>query len=140
MVFNFAVNKKITDMDKEKAFQILDNLTINKLWTLSLSRTDYGYLDNEKDVVCFSHASSTDENVKRVKEVIDKLAEDLLGAGKEYERFIMIIEYNANELMMNELSLIHEFDVEFIKKKKLSWGLAKHDGVERLRITLVASR
>lgn len=35
-------------MDKEKAFQILDNLTINKLWTLSLSRTDYGYLDNEK--------------------------------------------------------------------------------------------
>lgn len=101
-------------MDKEKAFQILDNLTINKLWTLSLSRTDYGYLDNEKDVVCFSHSSSTDENVKRVKEVIDKLAEDLLDAGKEYEHFIMIIEYNANELMMNELNLIHEFDVEFI--------------------------
>ena len=106
-------------MEKEKAFKILDNLTNNGLWTVSLSKKDYGYIENEKDVVCFSYSSSIDKQDKRFEEVFDKLAEDLFNSGKEYQRFIMVMEYNANEPRMSEMQLFFEFSTKYIKEKKL---------------------
>ena len=129
---------------------------------------DYGYLVNEHEIECFSHSSSTDELVIRVKEVLDKLGEDLLNSSIDFERFVMIIEYNSqnelmmnemepihefivkfvmvieynfqNELMMNEMEPIHEFIVKFVKDKKMCWGLSQHDDIEGVKITLVASK
>ena len=128
-------------MEKEKAFQILSELAKNKYPMNNLGMEDYGYLMSEHEVECFSHTSLTNENVVRIKEVMDKLGKDLINLGKDYERFVMIIEYNSqNELMMNEMAPIHEFCEEFVKGKKLCWGLSQHDDIDRVKITLVASR
>lgn len=108
---------------------------------LRLSFEDYSYIENEHEVECFSHISSIDDNVTRVKEVLDHLGEDLLNSSIDFERFVMIIEYNSqNELMMNEMNPIHEFIVKYIKAKKMCWGLSMHDDIEGVKITLVASR
>ena len=124
-------------MEKEKVFQILNELT-KDMRPLRLSFEDYSYIENEHEVECFSHISSIDDNVTRVKEV---LGEDLLNSSIDFERFVMIIEYNSqNELMMNEMNPIHEFIVKYIKDKKMCWGLSMHDGIEGVKITLVASR
>lgn len=128
-------------MEKEKVFQILSELAKNKYPMNNLGMEDYGYIANEHEVECFSHTSLTNENVVRVKEVMDKLGEDLINSGKDYERFVMIIEYNSqNELMMNEMEPIHEFCDKFINDKKLCWGLSQHDDFEDVKITLVVSR
>ncbi|MEQ3107551.1 hypothetical protein [Bacteroides salyersiae] len=127
-------------MEKEKVFQILNELT-KDMRPLRLSFEDYSYIENEHEVECFSHISSIDDNVTRVKEVLDHLGEDLLNSSIDFERFVMIIEYNSqNELMMNEMNPIHEFIVKYIKDKKMCWGLSMHDGIEGVKITLVASR
>lgn len=89
----------------------------------------------------FFHTSSQDENVTRVKEVLDYLREDLFNTGIDFERFVMIIEYNSrNELMMNEMDPIHEFIEKVINDRKICWGVSEHDGIEGVKITLVASR
>lgn len=127
-------------MEKEKVFQILNELT-KDMRPLRLSFEDYSYIENEHEVECFSHISSIDDNVTRVKEVLDYLGEDLLNSSIDFERFVMIIEYNSqNELMMNEMNPIHEFIAKYIKDKKMCWGLSMHDGIEGVKITLVASR
>lgn len=127
-------------MEKEKGFQILNELT-KDMRPLRLSFEDYSYIENEHEIECFSHISSIDDNVTRVKEVLDHLGEDLLNSSIDFERFVMIIEYNSqNELMMNEMNPIHEFIVKYIKDKKMCWGLSMHDGIEGVKITLVASR
>lgn len=127
-------------MEKEKVFQILNELT-KDMRPLRLSYEDYSYIENEHEVECFSHVSSTDENVTRVKEVLDYLGEDLLNTGIDFERFVMIIEYNSqNELMMNEMEPIHEFCEKFINGNKMCWGLSMRDDIEAVKITLVASR
>lgn len=72
---------------------------------------------------------------------MDRLGEDLFNAGIDFERFVMIIECNSqNELMMNEMDPIHDFCDKYIKEKKMCWGLSMHDGIEEVKITLVASR
>lgn len=127
-------------MEKEKVFQILNELT-KDMRPLRLSFEDYSYIENEHEVEYFSHISSIDDNVTRVKEVLDHLGEDLLNSSIDFERFVMIIEYNSqNELMMNEMNPIHEFIVKYIKAKKMCWGLSMHDDIEGVKITLVASR
>lgn len=127
-------------MEKEKVFQILKELAKNKKPMNNLSMEDYGYLVNEHEIECFSH-SSANEIVIRIKEVFDKLGEDLLNTGIDFERFVMVIEYNSqSELMIDELDPIHEFIVKFVKDKKMCWGLSMHDDIEGLKITLVASR
>ena len=127
-------------MEKEKVLKILNELT-KDMRPLRLSFEDYSYIENEHEVECFSHISSIDDNVTRVKEVLDHLGEDLLNSSIDFERFVMIIEYNSqNELMMNEMNPIHEFIVKYIKDKKMCWGLSMHDGIEGVKITLVASR
>ena len=127
-------------MEKEKVFQILNELT-KDMRPLRLSFEDYSYIENEHEIECFSHISSIDDNVTRVKEVLDHLGEDLLNSSIDFERFVMIIEYNSqNELMMNEMNPIHEFIVKYIKAKKMCWGLSMHDDIEGVKITLVASR
>ena len=127
-------------MEKEKVFQILNELT-KDMRPLRLSFEDYSYLADEHEVECFSHMSASDENVTRVKEVLDKLGEDLLNSGVNFERFVMIIECNSQkEMMMNEMDPIHEFIEKYIMDKKMCWGLSMHDGIEGVRITLVASR
>ncbi len=128
-------------MEKEKAFQILSELAKNKYPMNNLGMEDYGYLMSGYEVECFSHTSLTNENVVRIKEVLDYLGEDLFNTGIDFERFVMIIEYNSqNELMMNEMEPIHEFCEEFVKDKKLCWGLSQHDDIEGVKITLVASK
>ena len=137
---NFAAKLKRADMEKEKVFQILNELT-RGMRPLRLSFEDYSYLADEHEIECFSHSSSTDELVIRVKEVLDKLGEDLLNSSIDFERFVMIIEYNSqNELMMNEMNPSHEFIVKFVKDKKMCWGLSQHDDIEGVKITLVASK
>ena len=127
-------------MEKEKVLKILNELT-KDMRPLRLSFEDYSYIENEHEVECFSHISSIDDNVTRVKEVLDHLGEDLLNSSIDFERFVMIIEYNSqNELMMNEMNPIHEFIVKYIKAKKMCWGLSMHDDIEGVKITLVASR
>lgn len=127
-------------MEKEKVLQTLNELTKN-MHPMKIGMEDYRYIASEHEAECFSHSSSTDEYVKRVKEVTDKLGEDLLNAGNDFDRFIMIIEYNPhNEMMMNEMIPIHEFCERFIRDKKLLWGISRNDHVEGLKITLVASR
>ena len=127
-------------MEKEKVLKILNELT-KDMRPLRLSFEDYSYIENEHEIECFSHISSIDDNVTRVKEVLDHLGEDLLNSSIDFERFVMIIEYNSqNELMMNEMNPIHEFIVKYIKDKKMCWGLSMHDGIEGVKITLVASR
>lgn len=127
-------------MEKEKVFQVLNELT-KDMRPLRLSFEDYSYIENEHEVECFSHISTTDEILIRVKEVLDKLGEDLLNTGIDFERFVMIIECNSqNELMMNEMDPIHDFCGKCIKEKKMCWGLSMHDGIEGVKITLVASR
>lgn len=127
-------------MEKEKVFQVLNELT-RDMRPLRLSFEDYSYIKNEHEVECFSHTSTTDEIVIRVKEVLDNLGEDLLNTGIEFERFFMIIECNSqNELMMNEMDPIHDFCGKYIKEKKMCWGLSIHDDIKGVKITLVASR
>ena len=97
---NFAAKLKRADMEKEKVFQILNELT-RGMRPLRLSFEDYSYLADEHEIECFSHASSTNENITRVKEILDKLGEDLLNTGIDFERFVLIIECNSQkELMM----------------------------------------
>ena len=81
-------------MEKEKVFQILNELT-KDMRPLRLSFEDYAYIENEHNVECFSHMSTSDENVTRVKEVLDRLGEDFLNSGIDLERFVMIIECNT---------------------------------------------
>lgn len=127
-------------MEKEKVLKILNELT-RDMRPLKLSFEDYSYIENEHEVECFSHTSTTDEIVIRVKEVLDNLGEDLLNTGIEFERFVMIIECNSqNELMMNEMDPIHDFCGKYIKEKKMCWGLSIHDDIKGVKITLVASR
>lgn len=127
-------------MEKEKVLQILNELTEN-MHPMKIDVEDYAYLESEHRVAYFSCSSSTDENVIRVKEVLDNLTEEVLNEGGAYERFVMVIEYSPhNELMMNEMDPIREFFEKFIKDKKLCWGLSEHDGIEGVKITLVASR
>lgn len=127
-------------MEKGKVFQVLNELT-KDMRPLRLSFEDYSYIENEHEVECFSHTSTTDELVTRVKEVLDKLGVELLNTGVDFERFVMIIECNSQkELMMNEMDPIHEFIVKYIKEKKMCWGLSMHDGIKGVKITLVASR
>lgn len=68
-------------MEKKRILQILEDLTKNKHLMNNLDREDYSYLENENEVVYFSHVSTTDEVIVRMKQVIDKMAEDLLGNG-----------------------------------------------------------
>jgi len=137
---NFAAKLKRADMEKEKVFQILNELT-RGMRPLRLSFEDYSYLADEHEIECFSHASSTNENITRVKEILDKLGEDLLNTGIDFERFVLIIECNSQkELMMNEMEPVHEFCDKYIKGNKMCWGLSMHDGIEGVKIILVASR
>lgn len=127
-------------MEKGKVFQVLNELT-RDMRPLRLSFEDYSYIENEHEVECFSHTSSMDEILIRVKEVLDKLGEDLFNTGIDFERFVMIIECNSHkELMMNEMDPIHDFCGKYIKNKKMCWGLSMHDDIEGVKITLVASR
>lgn len=127
-------------MEKEKVLQILNKLTKN-MHPMKIDVEDYAYLESEHQVACFSYSSSTDENVIRVKEVLDNLTKELLNVDVAYDRFVMVIEYSPhNELMMNEIDPIREFFEKFIKDKKICWGLSEHDGIEGVKITLVASR
>lgn len=127
-------------MEKEKVLQILNKLTKN-MHPMKIDVEDYAYLESENQVAYFSYSSSTDENVIRVKEVLDNLTKELLNVDVAYERFVMVIEYSLhNELMMNEMNPIRDFFEKFIKDKILCWGLSEHDGIEGIKITLVASR
>ena len=127
-------------MEKEKVLQILDNLTKYRFVIGPLSRDDYGYIMDENEVVCFSH-SSTDGIVIRIKEITNKLGEDLINTHNDYDRFIMIIECNPkNEMMMAEMEPIQDFYNRFIGCKKLLWGLSQHNDIEGVKITIVASR
>lgn len=138
---NFAAkSKKIIDMEKGKVFQILNEATKDmRPWRINFE--DYAYIKNEHEVECFSHLSTSDEIVTRVKEILDKLGEDLINTGIDFERFVMIIECNSQmELMMNEMGPIHEFIEKYIKDKRMCWGLSMHDGIDGVKITMVASR
>lgn len=127
-------------MEKEKVLKILNELTKN-IRPLKIDLVEYSYLEKEHEIECFSHISSTDEIVKRVKRKLDNYCIDLFNACSEVKCFLMTVEFISwNELMMNEMEPIHEFCEEFVKDKKLCWGLSQHDDIDRVKITLVASR
>lgn len=127
-------------MEKEKVLQILNELTKN-MHPMRIDVEDYAYLESEHQVEYFSYSSSTDESVLRVKEVLDNLTKELLNEGNNYDSFVMIVEYSSrNPLLISEIEPIHDFFEKFIKDRKLCWGLSEHDGIEGVKITLVASR
>ena len=131
-------------MKKEKVLKILNELneqTKNKKPMIHLGIEDYGYLQYEHEIECFSHSSSTKENVVRVKELVEKLQKDLINTDKRFEHFIMIIEYNSqNEIMINEMEPIYDFCKLYDKEKKLCWGLNMNDCIDGIKITLIASK
>lgn len=127
-------------MEKEKVLKIFNELTKN-IRPLKIDLVEYSYLEKEHEVECFSHISSTDEIVKRVKRKLDNYCIDLFNASSEVKCFLMTVEFISwNEMMMNELDPTHEFCEKYIKDSKMCWGLSKYDDVEDVKITLVAIR
>lgn len=127
-------------MEKEKVLKILNELTKN-IRLLKIDLVEYSYLEKEHEIECFSHISSIDEIVIQVKRKLDNYCIDLFNASSEVKCFLMTVEFISwNEMMMNEMEPIHEFCEEFVKDKKLCWGLSQHNDIDRVKITLVASR
>ena len=127
-------------MEKGKVLKILNELT-KDMRPLRLSFEDYSYIENEHEVECFSHISSTDDIIINVKKKLDNYGTDLFNASSEVKCFLMTVEFISwNEQMMNELDPTHEFCKKYIKDNKMCWGLSMHDGIEGVKITLVASR
>lgn len=127
-------------MEKEKSLKILNELTKDML-LFKIDLVDYSNLENEHEVECFSHISSTDEIIIQVKRKFDNYCTDLFNASSGVKCFLMTVEFIPwNEMMMNELDPTHEFCEKYIKDKKMCLGLSKYDDVEDVKITLVASR
>ena len=127
-------------MEKEKVFQILNELT-KDMRPLKIHLVDYGYLENKHEIECFSHISSTDDIIIKVKRKLDNYCTDLFNGISEVKCFIMTVEFISwNEQMMNELDSTHEFCNKYIKDNKMCWGLSNHNDVEDMKITLVVNR
>lgn len=125
-------------MEKEKVLKILNELTKN-MRPLKIDLVDFSYLEKEHEVEYFSHISSTDDIIVRVKRKFDNHLIFLFNASSEVECFLMTVELISwNELMMNELDPTHEFCEKYIKDNKMCLGLSKHNDVEGVKITLVA--
>lgn len=127
-------------MEKEKVLKILNELTKN-MRPLKIDLVNYGCLEKEYEIECFSHIFSTDDIIIKVKRELDNYCTDLFNASSEVKCFLMTVEFISwNEMMMNELDPTHEFCEKYIKDSKMCWGLSKYDDVEDVKITLVASR
>lgn len=127
-------------MEKEKVLKILNELT-RDMRPLKIDLVDYDSLEKEHEIECFSHISSTDDIIIKVKRKLDNYCTDLFNASSEVKCFLMTVEFISwNEQMMNELEPTHEFLKKYIKDNKMCWGLSKHDDVEEMKITLVANR
>lgn len=125
-------------MEKEKVFQILNELT-KDMRPLKIDLVDYSYLEKEHEIECFSHISSTDDIIINVKRKLDNYCTDLFNAISEVKCFFMTVEFIFwDEQMMNELDPTHEFCEKYIKDNKMCLGLSKHNDVEGVKITLVA--
>lgn len=127
-------------MEKEKVLKILNELT-KKMRPLKMDLVGYGCLENKHEIECFSHISSTDDIIIKVKKKLDNYCTDLFNASSEVKCFLMTVEFISwNEQMMNELDPTHEFLKKYIKDNKMCWGLSKNDDVEDMKMTLVANR
>ena len=127
-------------MEKEKVLKILNELT-RDMRPLKIDLVDYDSLEKEHEIECFSHISSTDDIIIKVKRKLDNYCTDLFNASSEVKCFLMTVEFISwNEQMMNELDPTHEFLKKYIKDNKMCWGLSKHDDGEEMKITLVANR
>ena len=127
-------------MEKEKVLKILNELT-RDMRPLKIDLVDYDSLEKEHEIECFSHISSTDDIIIKVKRKLDNYCTDLFNASSEVKCFLMTVEFISwNEQMMNELDPTHEFLKKYIKDNKMCWGLSKNDDVEEMKITLVANR
>lgn len=127
-------------MEKEKVLKILNELT-RDMRPLKIDLVDYDSLEKEHEIECFSHISSTDNIIIKVKRKLDNYCTDLFNASSEVKCFLMTVEFISwNEQMMNELDPTHEFLKKYIKDNKMCWGLSKNDDVEDMKMTLVANR
>lgn len=127
-------------MEKEKVLKILNELT-RDMRPLKIDLVDYDSLEKEHEIECFSHISSTDDIIIKVKRKLDNYCTDLFYASSEVKCFLMTVEFISwNEQMMNELDPTHEFLKKYIKDNKMCWGLSKNDDVEDMKMTLVANR
>lgn len=127
-------------MEKEKVLKILNELT-RDMRPLKIDLVDYDSLEKEHEIECFSHISSTDDIIIKVKRKLDNYCTDLFNASSEVKCFLMTVEFISwNEQMMNELDPTHEFLKKYIKDNKMCWGLSKNDDVEDMKMTLVANR
>lgn len=125
-------------MEKEKVLKILNELT-KKMRPLKIDLVDYDSLEKEHEIECFSHISSTDDIIIKVKKKLDNYFTDLFNASSEVKCFLMTVEFISwNEQMMNELDPTHEFLKKYIKDNKMCLGLSKYNDVEGVKITLVA--
>ena len=108
---------------------------------LKIDLVDYDSLEKEHEIECFSHISSTDNIIIKVKRKLDNYCTDLFNASSEVKCFLMTVEFISwNEQMMNELDPTHEFLKKYIKDNKMCWGLSKNDDVEDMKMTLIANR
>lgn len=127
-------------MEKEKVLKILNELT-RDMRPLKIDLVDYDSLEKEHEIECFSHISSTDNIIIKVKRKLDNYCTDLFNASSEVKCFLMTVEFISwNEQMMNELDPTHEFLKKYIKDNKMCWGLSKNDDVEDMKMTLIANR
>ena len=94
-------------MEKEKVLKIFNELTKN-IRLLKIDLVEYSYLEKEHEVECFSHISSIDEIVIRVKRILDNYCIDLFNASSEVKCFLIIVEFISwNEMMiLNSATLL----------------------------------
>lgn len=127
-------------MEKEKVLKILNELT-RDMRPLKIDLVDYDSLEKEHEIECFSHISSTDDIIIKVKRKLDNYCTDLFNAISEVKCLFMTVEFISwNERMMNKLDPNHEFYEKYIKDNKMCLGLSKHNDVEDMKMTLVANR
>ena len=87
----------------EKVLKILNELTKN-IRLLKIDLVEYSYLEKEHEIECFSHISSTDEIVKRVKRKLDNYYIDLFNASSKVKCFLMTVEF----ISWNEMILVDD--------------------------------
>lgn len=138
--------KKTKDMDenlllnRRKAIKFLDEFVERCKSESSLKKEDYAYLGCEQEIDIFSHNSDEDVNV-RAKNIVRDLWCDIKYHKSEFQRFIIIFEFNAqNEMRMSEIEPTKDLYRRFFLKKSVIWGLSDNNNVNGLRITIIASK
>lgn len=127
-------------LNRRKAIEFLDEFVERCKSESSLKKEDYAYLACEQEIAIFSHSSDEDINV-RAKNIVRNLWCDFKYHKSQFQRFIIIFEFNAQkEMGISEIEPTKDLYRKFFLKKSVIWGLNDNDNVKGLRITIIASK